>query len=115
MSRLTVVLADEAAAEYSRTSLKVLADQRTGTGAWFRKTGPITGERSLHPTRAEARSGYIEPGSFLGYGRCESFNGKLRDERQIGEMFHSLGQAQVVLGMWREHYNTVRPRILAAP
>ena len=42
-------------------------------------------------------------------GYCESFNGKLRDELLNGEIFYSLKEAQVVIGQWRHHYNTVRP------
>ena len=37
---------------------------------------------------------------------CESFNGKLRDECLNGEIFYSLQEAQVVVEMWRKHYNT---------
>ena len=42
-------------------------------------------------------------------GYCESFNGKLRDECLNGEIFYSLREAQVVVEMWRKHYNTIRP------
>jgi putative transposase len=42
-------------------------------------------------------------------GYCESFNGKLRDECLNGEIFYSLKEAQVIIGMWRKHYSTVRP------
>jgi len=52
---------------------------------------------------------FIEPGSPWENGYCESFNGKLRDECLNGEIFYSLKEAQVVVGMWRKHYNTVRP------
>ena len=37
------------------------------------------------------------------------FNGKLKDECLNGEIFYSLREAQVVIEMWRQHYNTVRP------
>jgi transposase InsO family protein len=37
------------------------------------------------------------------------FNGKLRDELLNGEIFYSLKEAQVVIGLWQKHYNTVRP------
>ena len=34
---------------------------------------------------------------------------QLRDELLNGEIFYSLKEAQVVIGQWRKHYNTVRP------
>ena len=52
---------------------------------------------------------FIEPGSPWENGYCESFNGKLKDECLNGEIFYSLREAQVVIEMWRQHYNTVRP------
>ena len=52
---------------------------------------------------------FIEPGSPLENGYCELFNGKLRDECLNGEIFYSLKEAQVVIEMWRKHYNTIRP------
>ena len=55
------------------------------------------------------RDAYIEPGSPWENGYCESFNGKLRDERLNGEIFYSLKEAQVVIEQWRVQYNTVRP------
>jgi transposase InsO family protein len=39
----------------------------------------------------------------------ESFNGKLRDELLDREIFYSLNEAKVLIEMWREHYNRVRP------
>ena len=48
-------------------------------------------------------------GESVGEGYCESFNGKLRDECLNGEIFYSLREAQVVIEMWRKHYNTKRP------
>ena len=52
---------------------------------------------------------YIEPGSPWENGYCESFNGKLRDELLNGEIFYTLREAQILIGRWRDHYNTVRP------
>jgi hypothetical protein len=52
---------------------------------------------------------FIEPGSPWENGYVESFNGKLRDELLDREMFYSLSEAKVLIGMWREHYNRVRP------
>jgi putative transposase len=52
---------------------------------------------------------FIEPGSPWENGYVESFNGKLRDELLDGEIFYTLVEAQVLVGRWRKHYNTVRP------
>jgi putative transposase len=52
---------------------------------------------------------FIEPGSPWENGYVESFNGKLRDELLDREIFYSPGEAKVLIGMWREHYNRVRP------
>ena len=52
---------------------------------------------------------FIEPASPWENGYIESFNGKLRDELLNGEIFDTLAEAQVLVGRWRRHYNTVRP------
>lgn len=52
---------------------------------------------------------FIEPGSPWENGYIETFNGKMRDELLNGEIFYSLKEAQVIIEMWRNHYNTVRP------
>ncbi len=52
---------------------------------------------------------FIEPGSPWQNGKCESFNGKLRDECLNMEWFDTLKEAQVVIETWREHYNQFRP------
>jgi len=52
---------------------------------------------------------FIEPGSPWENGYVESFNGKLRDELLEREIFYSLSEARVLIEMWREHYNRVRP------
>jgi putative transposase len=52
---------------------------------------------------------YIEPGSPWENGYIESFNGKMRDELLSREIFYSLKEAQILIGLWRKHYNTVRP------
>ena len=59
--------------------------------------------------RLQVRPLYIEPGSPWENGYIESFNGKMRDELLNGEIFYSLKEAQVLIEMWRRHYNTVRP------
>ena len=52
---------------------------------------------------------FIEPGSPWENGYVESFNLKLRDELLDGEIFYSLKEAQVLIEVWRRHYNTIRP------
>jgi len=44
------------------------------------------------------KSLYIEPGSPLENGYCESFNDKLRDECLNGEIFYSLEEVRCVTG-----------------
>ena len=51
---------------------------------------------------------YIEPGSPQENGYNESFNRKQRDELLKGEIVHTLGEAQVMMERWRQHY-TIRP------
>ena len=48
---------------------------------------------------------YIEPGSPWENGYNESFNGKLRDELLSGEIFTTLKEAQILIEVWRRHYN----------
>jgi len=59
--------------------------------------------------RLGTKTVYITPGSPWENGYCESFNGKLRDELLNGELFYTLGEAQVLIEQWRVHYNTIRP------
>ena len=56
-----------------------------------------------------APTAYIEKASPWQNRYVESFNGKLRDELLNGEVFSTLGQAQVLIEEWRRHYNRVRP------
>jgi transposase InsO family protein len=39
---------------------------------------------------------------------CRQITAELRDELLNGEIFYSLKEAQVVIGQWRKHYNTIR-------
>ena len=49
-------------------------------------------------------------GQFFGKTRYgESVNGKLKDERLNVEMFYSLKEAQIVIEVMAEEYNTRRP------
>ena len=59
--------------------------------------------------KLQVRPLYIEPGSPWENGYIESFNGKMRDELLNLEIFYSLKEAQVLIEMWRRHYNTIRP------
>ena len=42
-------------------------------------------------------------------GYVESFNARLRDELLNGEVFYTLKEAQIVIGLWQNTYNRVRP------
>jgi transposase InsO family protein len=59
--------------------------------------------------KLQVRPLYIEPGNPWENGYVESFNGKMRDELLNGEIFYSLKEAQVLIEMWQQHYNTVQP------
>jgi transposase InsO family protein len=60
-------------------------------------------------SRLDVKPLFIQPGSPWENGYIESFNGKMRDELLSREIFYSLKEAQVLIEMWRKHYNTVRP------
>ena len=59
--------------------------------------------------RLEVKPLFIEPGSPWENGYIESFNGKMRDELLAREIFYSLKEAQIMIEMWRQEYNTIRP------
>ncbi len=42
-------------------------------------------------------------------GYNEIFNGRLRDELLNGEVFYTLKEAQIIIELWRHHYNHIRP------
>jgi len=52
---------------------------------------------------------FIEPGSPWENGYVESFNGKMIDELLDRELFYTLREADVLIGMWRKEYNHIRP------
>ncbi len=52
---------------------------------------------------------FITPGSPWENGKCESFNGKLRDECLNAHWFRTLREARVLIEMWRAQYNSFRP------
>ena len=51
----------------------------------------------------------IDPGKPWQNGTDESFNGKFRDECLSVEWFRSRREAKVIIELWRQHYNHVRP------
>ena len=44
-----------------------------------------------------AKTAYIELGSLLENGYCESVNARFRDELLNGEIFYSLKEAQILI------------------
>jgi putative transposase len=52
---------------------------------------------------------YIEPGKPWQNGKCESFNGRFRDECLNMEIFFGVKDARVITNRWRKHYNETRP------
>ena len=52
---------------------------------------------------------YIDPGSPWQNGFVESFHGRFRDECLNREQLHTLTEARVVIGDYREEYNRLRP------
>jgi putative transposase len=57
----------------------------------------------------QVQTAYIKPGSPWQNAYGESFNGRLRDECLNLEWFRNVAHAQVVIQMWRRHYNEDRP------
>lgn len=57
----------------------------------------------------DVSTAYIEPGSPWENGYCESFNSKMRDEFQNGEIFDTMFEVEVLTKRWVSEYNTVRP------
>jgi hypothetical protein len=114
---------------YTRESLALVADRSlTGakvaavlTGVLHRRAGPqaITVDNgSEFVSRAmdawayahDVRLDFIRPGKPVENAFIESFNGKLRDECLNSHVFATVAEAQVVLDVWREDYNVVRPQ-----
>ena len=52
---------------------------------------------------------FIAPGKPWQNGKCESFNGKLRDELLSRRWFNSMWEAKIVIESWRKYYNAERP------
>jgi putative transposase len=52
---------------------------------------------------------HIQPGKPMQNGRCESFNGRLREECLRVSWFENLFDARRKIAEWRRDYNEVRP------
>jgi putative transposase len=114
--------------EYTRECLAIVVDRKLNSthvletlGELFIRRGPPKHIRSDNGPefcaeavkrwlkRLEVKTLFIEPGSPWENGCVESFNGKLRDELLSGEVFTTLREAQVLIAIWRDHYNRQRP------
>src|SRR5450631_2252758 len=67
----------------------------------------LTFERKFFRTRSSVLRVKIKQRS--GLPGCGHIAAELRDECLNQEVFYSLKEAQVVIGQWRKHYNTIRP------
>ena len=47
-----------------------------------------------------SKTAYIEPSLTKENGYCESFDARFRDEFLNGEIFYSLGEAQILFDQW---------------
>lgn len=56
-----------------------------------------------------AKTAFIAPGCPGENGYCERYNARLRDEPLNGETFNTLREAQILIGRWRRHDNTLSP------
>ncbi len=74
-------------------------------------TGPSSPPNALRDWCRFSRTGasYIEPGSPWENPWVESYGSRMRDELLSVEEFSCLLEAQVLIGIWREEYNTYRP------
>ena len=62
----------------------------------------VTPLRQIEVLMAQGNSAPGLPGSW-------DIAAELRDECLNQEILYSLKEAQVVIGQWRKHYNTIRP------
>ena len=96
--------------ERVRSVLENLMQQRGVPAALRSDNGPefvALALRGLCHRRGISAS-YIEPGKPWQNGFAESFMARLRDEFLDGEVFSSVLDAQVRLGLWRRYYNEER-------
>ncbi len=85
---------------------------RRGTPGYIRSdNGPEFTAQAVRDWlgRVGVKTLFIEPGSPWENGYVESFNGKLRDECLDRELFDTLLEAQVLVELWRQEYNQLRP------
>jgi transposase InsO family protein len=92
------------------TVLEQLMNERGGPGALRMDNGPEFVALALRGLchRRGIDPAYIEPGKPWQNGFAESFMARLRDEFLDGEVFFSVLEAQVRLGLWRRYYNEER-------
>jgi transposase InsO family protein len=90
--------------------LETLMSQRDVPGALRMDNGPEFIALALRGLchRSGINAAYVEPGKPWQNGFAESFHSRLRDEFLDGEVFRSIGEAQVRLEMWRRDYNEER-------
>lgn len=114
--------------EYTREALAIEIDQRIrasrvievmkrlivqrGAPQYLRSdNGPEFVAKAVQAWLAQSQIGpvHIDPGKPWQNGVAESFIGKLRDECLNLEWFYSPAEAQVVVELYRRHYNRERP------
>ena len=99
-------------ADQTVAALEALVAARGSAPSYLRcDNGP---ELTSHTLRDWCRfsltqTAFIDPGAPWQNGFVESFHARVRDELLNVEQFACLAEAQVVIGDWREHYNTCRP------
>ena len=73
--------------------------------------GPELISKALRKWAAKAGSQIQSnaPGSPWENGYCESFIDKLRHECRRREIFYSLREAQIVIGLWQHNCDRIRP------
>lgn len=91
-------------------TLEQLIRQRGVPGALRMDNGPEFVALALRGlcSRKGINGDYIEPGKPWQNGHAESFHARLRDEFLNGEVFLSMLDAQIRLGIWRRYYNHER-------
>ena len=73
--------------------------------------GPETISKALCKwvTKADSQIQYIAPGSPWGNGYREIFNGNLLDKCLSQEIFYSLKEAHIEIGLWQNTCSRIRP------
>jgi putative transposase len=105
---------DVAGSIRSRRVIEVLARLISvhGAPAYLRSdSGPEFVSHAILKWLTENRidTALIDPGKQWQNGTNESFNGKFRDECLSLEWFRSRREARILIEVWRQHYNAVRP------